>query len=166
MKVNRHINLILSTFSAGKQSQMFLNLNRWFIYWLFFRNELAKLATKGELLVANSSIETLWGQSKTSSVICSAGLCSSTAQWPLVILWPLGEQEIIVFTPSVYPGTLNFKGLEILGTQLLFLEHKLDMTNSLQSLWCESCTQFISNSNNQCIPPFYTNHFFGLFVKV
>ena len=39
---------------------MFLNLNRLFIYLFtfifFFRNELAKLATKGELLVAKVEV--------------------------------------------------------------------------------------------------------------
>ena len=38
-------------FFATKRSHMFLDLNSLFIYSLFFRNELAKLATEAEFLV-------------------------------------------------------------------------------------------------------------------
>ena len=36
---------------------------------------------------------------------------------------PLGDQETLVFAPKLYAGTLDFKGSEILDTNLLFIEH-------------------------------------------
>ena len=35
-------------------------------------------------------------------------------------------------------GALNFKGLEILGTQILFLQHSLDMGATLVEEWLVS----------------------------
>ena len=88
----------------------------------------------------------LWCQSETSSIICR-GLCSGRPCWPVAIYF--------------------FKGFEIGGTQLFFLEHSLDTTNALQSLCVTCITPFlIQTIYVKSIPPFHTSHLFYLSAKV
>ena len=88
----------------------------------------------------------LWCQSETSLIICR-GLCSGRPCWPVAIYC--------------------FKGFEIWGTQLFFLEHSLDTTNALQSLGVTCITPFlIQTIYVNCIPLFHISHLFDLIAKV
>lgn len=66
----------------------------------------------------------------------------------------LGNQEILDFAPNLYAGCLDFKGLEIFGAQLLFLELSLVISiafNQVQTtlflLNSECCRQHTSPRN-------------------